>query len=83
MPAVTSRDTTSPIAVFDSGVGGLAVLHECLYGSPPVDGAVVVEGREVPPELTAVIAQGLAADPRQRYQSARAFAEGLTRVLRA
>lgn len=37
MRAVTVADATSPIAVFDSGVGGLAVLHECLVSLPHED----------------------------------------------
>lgn len=37
MPAVAAQDVTSPIAVFDSGVGGLAVLHECLVSLPHED----------------------------------------------
>ena len=32
-----SRDRTHPIAVFDSGVGGLTVLHECLVWLPHED----------------------------------------------
>jgi glutamate racemase len=35
MPA--SRDRSLPIAVFDSGVGGLTVLHECLVSLPHED----------------------------------------------
>ncbi|HVD56507.1 MAG TPA: glutamate racemase, partial [Thermoleophilaceae bacterium] len=31
------RDKTLPIAVFDSGVGGLTVLHECLVSLPHED----------------------------------------------
>src|SRR3954464_11933240 len=30
-------DPTGPIAVFDSGVGGLTVLHECLVSLPHED----------------------------------------------
>ena len=29
-----TTDHTLPIAVFDSGVGGLTVLHECLISLP-------------------------------------------------
>src|SRR5215218_1397538 len=32
-----SVDRTHPIAVFDSGVGGLTVLHECLVWLPHED----------------------------------------------
>jgi glutamate racemase len=32
-----SSDRTGPIAVFDSGVGGLTVLHECLVSLPHED----------------------------------------------
>ena len=35
MPAVSQRDL--PVAVFDSGVGGLTVLHECLVSLPHED----------------------------------------------
>jgi glutamate racemase len=31
MPA---RDPHGPVALFDSGVGGLTVLHECLVSLP-------------------------------------------------
>ena len=34
---VASRDRTLPVAVFDSGVGGLTVLHECLVSLPHED----------------------------------------------
>src|SRR3954468_4307905 len=34
---VARLDRTLPIAVFDSGVGGLTVLHECLVWLPPED----------------------------------------------
>jgi glutamate racemase len=34
---VTSLDRDLPIAVFDSGVGGLTVLHECLVSLPHED----------------------------------------------
>ena len=34
---MTARDRTGPIAVFDSGVGGLTVLHECLVSLPHED----------------------------------------------
>jgi glutamate racemase len=34
---VAPRDRTLPIAVFDSGVGGLTVLHECLVSLPHED----------------------------------------------
>ncbi len=37
MGAVTGADRTHPIAVFDSGVGGLTVLHECLVSLPHED----------------------------------------------
>lgn len=36
MPPMTS-DSSLPIAVFDSGVGGLTVLHECLVSLPAED----------------------------------------------
>src|SRR3954468_9049503 len=36
-PRVTRLDRTLPIAVFDSGVGGLTVLHECLVWLPHED----------------------------------------------
>jgi glutamate racemase len=34
---VAARDRSLPIAVFDSGVGGLTVLHECLVSLPHED----------------------------------------------
>src|SRR4051794_30056600 len=37
MGRVTVVDRTHPIAVFDSGVGGLTVLHECLVWLPHED----------------------------------------------
>jgi glutamate racemase len=37
MGPVSSVDRTHPIAVFDSGVGGLTVLHECLVWLPHED----------------------------------------------
>src|SRR5256885_8745340 len=36
-PPVARLDRTLPIAVFDSGVGGLTVLHECLVWLPHED----------------------------------------------
>ena len=37
MPRMPARDKRLPIAVFDSGVGGLTVLHECLGSLPQED----------------------------------------------
>jgi glutamate racemase len=37
MPPVPTQDASLPIAVFDSGVGGLTVLHECLVSLPHED----------------------------------------------
>ncbi len=37
MRAVTAPDASQPVAVFDSGVGGLTVLHECLVSLPHED----------------------------------------------
>jgi glutamate racemase len=37
MGRVTERERKLPIAVFDSGVGGLTVLHECLVALPHED----------------------------------------------
>src|SRR3954452_24033342 len=34
---MAASDPTSPIGVFDSGVGGLTVLHECLVSLPHED----------------------------------------------
>ena len=34
---MASRDRSLPVAVFDSGVGGLTVLHECLVSLPHED----------------------------------------------
>jgi glutamate racemase len=37
LTAVASLDRSLPVAVFDSGVGGLTVLHECLVSLPHED----------------------------------------------
>ena len=37
MGAVAAAQSELPIAVFDSGVGGLTVLHECLVSLPHED----------------------------------------------
>ena len=37
MPPVTADASALPVAVFDSGVGGLTVLHECLVSLPHED----------------------------------------------
>jgi glutamate racemase len=37
IPAVSSSERELPVAVFDSGVGGLTVLHECLVSLPHED----------------------------------------------
>jgi glutamate racemase len=37
MPPVPARQPSMPIAMFDSGVGGLTVLHECLVSLPHED----------------------------------------------
>jgi glutamate racemase len=37
MPPVRASDRSLPIAMFDSGVGGLTVLHECLVSLPHED----------------------------------------------
>jgi glutamate racemase len=37
MPPVTTAAPEPPVAVFDSGVGGLTVLHECLVSLPHED----------------------------------------------
>jgi glutamate racemase len=37
IPRVPSRSSSLPIAMFDSGVGGLTVLHECLVSLPHED----------------------------------------------
>ncbi len=37
MPPVTTAPSELPVAVFDSGVGGLTVLHECLVSLPHED----------------------------------------------
>src|SRR3954466_4627990 len=36
-PPVVPREAEPPVAVFDSGVGGLTVLHECLVSLPHED----------------------------------------------
>jgi glutamate racemase len=37
LAAVSAADRSLPVAVFDSGVGGLTVLHECLVSLPHED----------------------------------------------
>jgi glutamate racemase len=37
LSAVATHDRSLPVAVFDSGVGGLTVLHECLVSLPHED----------------------------------------------
>ena len=37
MHAVAASQRDLPVAVFDSGVGGLTVLHECLVSLPHED----------------------------------------------
>src|SRR3954466_3017025 len=57
---VSDVDRTHPIAVFDSGVGGLTVLHECLVWLPhedfvyPGDTARFPYGGRDPHELRAL-----------------------------
>jgi glutamate racemase len=46
--SVTSRDPSLPIAVFDSGVGGLTVLHECLVSLPHEDFAYLGDTARFP-----------------------------------
>ena len=36
-PTIATMSDTRPIGVFDSGVGGLTVLHECLVTMPHED----------------------------------------------
>ncbi len=42
------HDRTGPIAVFDSGVGGLTVLHECLVSLPHEDFAYLGDTARFP-----------------------------------
>ncbi len=56
-----------------------ALLHSCLYASPPSEG-VRVEN-DVPEELTKVLARALATDPEQRFGSAHEFAQALGRTI--
>ena len=56
-PVAGPHDETLPVAVFDSGVGGLTVLHECLVSLParglplPGDTARFPYGDRAPEEL--------------------------------
>jgi hypothetical protein len=56
-----------------------ALLHACLFGSPPAAARVpiVVGAHEVPPRVAAVLARALSTAPEDRPASARAFAEAL------
>jgi hypothetical protein len=59
-----------------------ALLHECIYGSPP-GGTTPTLLVDVPPALAAVLARALAERPEERYPTARAFADDLGRVARS
>src|SRR3954451_7775627 len=68
---VARLDRTLPIAVFDSGVGGLTVLHECLVWLPHEDFVYLGDtarfpyGSRPPEELrerSLAVARRLAAD---------------------
>src|ERR671919_722020 len=49
MPLVESRAVDPrPIGVFDSGVGGLTVLHECLVTLPHEDFVYLGDGARLP-----------------------------------
>jgi tRNA A-37 threonylcarbamoyl transferase component Bud32 len=56
--------------------GLAAIMHTCLYGSPPVQGTIQVE-TEVPRELQEAIDRGLQPDPDERYPNAATFADRL------
>jgi hypothetical protein len=75
-PEAVRGNDDPPVDVF----GLAAILHTCLYGSPPLEGTVQVE-TEVPRELQAVVEQGLRRDPADRFASAEAFADALEDVV--
>lgn len=60
--------------------GCAALLHTCLYGSPPVQGTVQVEAN-VPEDLQSVIETGLARDPDDRFEDAKTLAEALEELV--
>ncbi len=57
-----------------------AILHACLYGSPPGEGTVQATVN-VPPKLQSVLEKGLHKDPSARYQDAHAFHTALERLI--
>src|SRR4051794_11864942 len=48
MSAAPGPDPSLPVAVFDSGVGGLTVLHECLVSLPEEDFLYLGDSAEFP-----------------------------------
>jgi hypothetical protein len=58
-----------------------AMMYECLYGTAPTPGALVVVREDVPDIVTKAILKGLAPDPGERHQSAAAFAAELSKVI--
>lgn len=60
--------------------GCAALLHTSLYGSPPAPGTVQVDA-DVPDELRAILERGLAQDPDDRFEDARALADGLEELV--
>ncbi|HLE96883.1 MAG TPA: serine/threonine-protein kinase [Candidatus Thermoplasmatota archaeon] len=60
-----------------------AILHECLYGGPPLPDAALVVRDDVPPALAAALSRGLAPRPEGRPVSARAFAEEIAKAVPA
>jgi YVTN family beta-propeller protein len=63
-----------------SGKGLPALMHAHLYSGPP-EASSLVEG--VPPALDAVIARGMAKDPKDRFPTADALAAAAHRAWRA
>jgi serine/threonine protein kinase len=60
--------------------GAAATLHAGLFGIPPQGGRLPAFPADAPPQLGAVLARALSADPRMRPPSARVFADELARA---
>lgn len=57
--------------------GVAAVLHECLYGSPPGQSSVTYAQNDIPDGMLFALRTGLERDPDARHQTATEFAKAL------